>query len=202
MNSGIYKIINKINSRSYIGSSVCIETRWKVHKNLLTKNVHWNDHLQRAWNKYGEENFSFEVIEEVLDRTRLLDREQHYLDNEKHKYNFAEIARGGFFDPKVQAKIRLLQSGTNHPRFGKHHNKETKEKISKTRIEKQLSNGENNPRSKLTIEKAVQIREKIIADDLKGKDLIKFGSALNLSSFTMKRIRKGTHFAFQKEQER
>jgi len=59
--SGIYKIINKVNGKYYIGSSNDIKGRWSEHKNDLKANRHDNDYLQKSWNKYGEENFEFEV---------------------------------------------------------------------------------------------------------------------------------------------
>ncbi|MEN6292413.1 MAG: GIY-YIG nuclease family protein, partial [Methanobacterium sp.] len=61
---GVYKISNKIDGKSYYGSSKNIEKRWLRHKNELNKNKHINILLQRAWNKYGEENFIFSVVEE------------------------------------------------------------------------------------------------------------------------------------------
>lgn len=61
---GIYKIQNIVNNKIYIGQSIDIITRWYNHKNELNGNRHCNSHLQGAWNKYGESNFTFEVIEE------------------------------------------------------------------------------------------------------------------------------------------
>lgn len=63
MYSGIYKIENTINSKVYVGSSNNIKVRWRKHKALLRHNKHPNQHLQNAWNKYGEDMFIFSVIE-------------------------------------------------------------------------------------------------------------------------------------------
>ena len=52
---GIYKIINKVNGKYYVGSSLNINKRWSVHKSALSKNKHHNDHLQNAWNKVDDE---------------------------------------------------------------------------------------------------------------------------------------------------
>ena len=55
--SGIYKIVNKVNGKYYVGSSNdVLKTRFYEHKRLLTKNKHFNVKLQNAWNKYGESN--------------------------------------------------------------------------------------------------------------------------------------------------
>lgn len=59
---GIYKITNILNNKIYIGSSVNLNKRWYQHYHLLENNKHNNYHLQRAWNKYGKENFVYEII--------------------------------------------------------------------------------------------------------------------------------------------
>lgn len=64
MSIGIYKIENLLNGKIYVGQSSDIEKRWSVHIAELKNNYHCNTHLQSAWNKYGEENFKFSVIEE------------------------------------------------------------------------------------------------------------------------------------------
>lgn len=62
MSAGIYVIKNNLNGNKYIGYSYNIKARWAKHKNALRKNIHANRYLQNAWNKYGEENFSFYII--------------------------------------------------------------------------------------------------------------------------------------------
>jgi group I intron endonuclease len=78
--SGIYFITNTANNKYYVGSSVCIRTRWNSHKLHLRKGIHDNKYLQKAWNKYGEKVFDFTVVEEST-REKLLDLEQTYLDS-------------------------------------------------------------------------------------------------------------------------
>ena len=58
---GIYKIENKVNGKIYVGQSIDIDTRWYNHRNELNGNRHYNEHLQNAWNKYGEDNFSIQI---------------------------------------------------------------------------------------------------------------------------------------------
>lgn len=62
-NIGIYKITNKDNGKIYIGQSRNLHERILEHKRKLFINKHNNIHLQRAYNKYGVDSFSFEVIE-------------------------------------------------------------------------------------------------------------------------------------------
>ena len=63
MEKYIYRITNTINNKCYIGQTKDYEQRFAEHKRLLRRNKHQNPHLQSAWNKYGEKNFSFDVIE-------------------------------------------------------------------------------------------------------------------------------------------
>lgn len=91
---GIYCIENKINQRKYIGQSVDIYRRWNTHKYKLRYSKHYNTFLQNSWNKYGEENFSFYIVEECC-REELNDKEIYwiqYYDSCKNGYN---ADRGG-----------------------------------------------------------------------------------------------------------
>ena len=65
MNTGVYIIFNKVNGKYYIGSTtVSFKRRFNKHKLSLRKGVHHSVKLQNAWNKYGEDNFEFEILEE------------------------------------------------------------------------------------------------------------------------------------------
>jgi group I intron endonuclease len=76
--SGIYAILNMKNGKAYIGQAVDIKYRWRMHKNALNGGYHINPYLQRAWNKYGEESFAFNVVEECL-MDQLNEREIHHI---------------------------------------------------------------------------------------------------------------------------
>lgn len=75
---GIYKITNQINQKSYIGQSTDILGRWRHHKSSSKNEISaaYNYPLQRAFRKYGIENFSFEILEECL--TKDLDVKEQY----------------------------------------------------------------------------------------------------------------------------
>lgn len=89
---GIYNIRNLINNKLYIGSSININRRWSEHKNKLKYNRHPGVYLQRSYDKYGKENFIYEVIEYIEDNSKLLEREQIWLDLLKPEYNTCKIA--------------------------------------------------------------------------------------------------------------
>jgi len=62
--SGVYIIQNIINHKVYIGASNNTYKRLCDHKMWLRKNNHDNIHLQASFNKYGEKNFTFEILED------------------------------------------------------------------------------------------------------------------------------------------
>lgn len=76
---GVYKITCLLNDKIYIGSSKNILRRFSQHKNFLKKGGHHNYYLQEDWDKYGEENFKFEILEECKEGERYI-LEQKYLD--------------------------------------------------------------------------------------------------------------------------
>lgn len=89
--SGIYQIRNTINGKKYIGSAVLFRRRWYTHRWALERNSHHSKHLQRAWNKYGEQAFAFEIIE-LCEKPQLIAREQAAFDRLGADYNSAPVA--------------------------------------------------------------------------------------------------------------
>lgn len=118
--SGIYVITNSINGKIYIGSSVNITERWYRHKRLLRRGIHHNKHLQSSWNKYGESEFVFKIIEECeIDNLTL--REQHFLDILKPQYNICPTAGSSLgWKHSEETKKHLSKIGMgNRNRCGK-----------------------------------------------------------------------------------
>ncbi len=62
----VYKITNLINQKSYVGSSIRVEKRWREHCNTaFNKNSpRYNYPLYKAFRKYGLENFKFEILKD------------------------------------------------------------------------------------------------------------------------------------------
>jgi group I intron endonuclease len=79
MARGIYKIINVINNKFYVGSAVDLKRRKTRHFSELRTGKHNNRHLQAAWVKYGEQAFVFVVVEELPEDADLLAAENVWL---------------------------------------------------------------------------------------------------------------------------
>jgi group I intron endonuclease len=147
--SGIYWIKNITNDHIYIGSSCNIYSRWYWHKNSLRRNSHHSMYLQRAWNKFGEENFIFEILI-TCDPSMLIWYEQQFLDQWKPEYNLCKIAdrqtglkhsqefrdavskrmKGHTVSIEARIKIGNGNRGNKPWTYGKHLSEETKLKIS------------------------------------------------------------------------
>lgn len=93
VNSGVYVITNAIDGKRYIGSSVDLQLRKRTHWRRLRKGNHHSNPLQNAWNKYGEEAFTFDVLQIVDDAAQLLGLEQYYLNLCQPEYNTCPVAR-------------------------------------------------------------------------------------------------------------
>lgn len=116
---GIYVVLNTLNNMFYVGSSTRCWTRWVEHRGALKKQKHRNAHLQNAWNKYGEENFTFLLIENTSNENACV-REQFYLDTYKSfkreiGYNLASNvespAIGRIKTPEEMEKLKRRMKG-------------------------------------------------------------------------------------------
>lgn len=64
MTTYIYAIKNLVNNKVYIGSTKSPKNRKYEHFWRLKKNIHHSQHLQRSYNKYGKDFFSYYILEE------------------------------------------------------------------------------------------------------------------------------------------
>jgi len=135
--SGIYRIQSKQNpERCYIGSTAGMKKRWWGHLSNLRFNKHPNQKLQRHFNKYGESDLVF-IILELCFPEFLTAREQYYINELKPYFNICKIAGsplGVKHTEKAKQRMSIahkgLQAGKNHPLYGKHHSEEAKRKMS------------------------------------------------------------------------
>lgn len=81
MASGIYKIENNITHNVYIGKAKDFNSRWRQHKSEANSNKN-NNHLYNAIRKYGIDNFTFSIVEEIpleLYSTISSEREKYWI---------------------------------------------------------------------------------------------------------------------------
>lgn len=121
---GVYRIVNTVNGKFYIGSSNNVRNRWQTHRTRLKTNSHENIHLQSAVNQYGIENFDL-VLETELppsDPDLILAEEQKLLDmwfGTERCYNLND-------------RVDKLY-GSHNPMYGKHHSQTALEKMRRHR---------------------------------------------------------------------
>lgn len=176
----IYKIRNVVNGKFYVGSTMDTRERFRTHRNKLRATKHHCAHLQAAWDKYGEECFVFEIVEQVSTLDALQAAEDVWLAahvGAEHCYNVGTRSgapwRGGakeahpcFGVPKseqtraaIAASLTAVYAAdpTSHPRYGKTHTDETKAKMSASRTGKMT--GDRHYRFGQTL--SAEVREKI-----------------------------------------
>ena len=103
---GIYKIINLVNGKVYIGQSIDIYRRWAQHKKIgrnLSEDKYSRDYdkvLYRAMRKYGVDSFEFSIVEKC-EESALYKREQYWIKfygsttAEDKGYNLNDGGAGG-----------------------------------------------------------------------------------------------------------
>jgi excinuclease UvrABC nuclease subunit len=103
--SGIYRWINVINNKNYIGSSIDLGRRFKEYYNYnhISK-IRRNFPIHSALLKYSYSSFKLEILE-YCDINNLLKREQYYLDNLKPEYNVLKIANNYKSIPVILTNI-------------------------------------------------------------------------------------------------
>jgi group I intron endonuclease len=145
--AGIYRWRNKINGKTYIGSSINLTKRF--YKYISLNNIQKiKTPIYGALLKYGIENFTLEILE-YCDEDSVINREQYYLDTLSPEYNILKIAGSSlgfkhsektleFFKTyrvvEEETKKNLSQAAT-----GRVLSEEVKDKISKAHIGKVLS---------------------------------------------------------------
>ena len=147
--AGVYMFFNLTNGKFYIGSSVNLARRFRVHISSVGK---VKLPLPLAISKYGPNNFVFLILQycenkgckgaqsatasasglgvkqDTIENT-CLGLEQHYIDLYKPKYNILKLAgssQGFKHSPETIAKLKKMHAGKLHPRYGKKVSEEQK----------------------------------------------------------------------------
>ena len=162
-NGIIYKVINKINDKMYIGqTSYSLNHRINAHMIEVRKKV-VNNIFHNAIRKYGIKNFEWNILIECSSQKELNSKEQFFIKKYKtlnpNGYNmtFGGKTMSGFkHKPESNLKNRLSHlgklrsletkqkisnsiSGKNHHMYGKHHSKKTRQKMSDSHKGKKIS---------------------------------------------------------------
>ena len=115
METGVYQILNLNNMKSYVGSSASsrgLEYRKTEHFRTLRQKTHRNIHLQRAYNKHGEESFLLFPLEFCLPE-KCIEREQFWMDLLQPEYNISPTA-GSTLGRKFTNKTKIkMQKSAN-----------------------------------------------------------------------------------------
>jgi group I intron endonuclease len=168
MSIGIYKITNP-KGKIYIGQSVNIEKRWYVYKNKINLNSKSiGIKLFRSLNKYTSDEHIFEIIEEISIE-QLNEREIFWINHYNSINKGLNIKEGGSRGKHNLKTIEIIRSKA----IGRKLSKETKEKISKSKIGnkynlgrkhsdkiKQQEKYKNRKKGKITYERNKKISEK------------------------------------------
>ena len=134
--SGIYLFINNINGHTYIGSSAHLTTRIKNYLNtaFLKSKQNMNMPIVKALLKYGQSNFSFQILEHVSVDI-LTVRETFYITSVLPHYNVLKQGYSSLGYKHTEETKQLLSKLAKN----RTHNEETKGLIARALI------GENNP---------------------------------------------------------
>ena len=124
--TGIYKITCLTNGKVYVGSACSTDPRkskrgfrgrWYQHLQHLNKSTHRNHYLQSCWNKYGEKNFSFEILE-LCDKANAKEKEEFWIsaykaDNNEFGFNVikSHLAFYGQFSDDHRSRISASLTG-------------------------------------------------------------------------------------------
>jgi len=182
----IYTITCKIDNKIYVGQTKNIDLRWRVHRNsvkLTPKNKTQNHPLYNAIRCHGLDNFVFSVIEECQDSV-VDERECYWIDfhNSTSREKGYNLFKGMLVchrhtdetKMKISNAMKYRVFSEEHKKKlsmqkGWKHTKESKDKISKSKIGKipkglpelqaRRWSGSGNPRAVLTSEKVKGIRE-------------------------------------------
>jgi len=184
VNVVIYCITNKVTNQIYIGSAVNYKSRWRNHRNLLTRNRHYNTKLQNSWNFYGENNFLFDILEYVESKELLIEREQFYLNKilfaSENDNRFIDLGfnilrnAGNSIGFKHSEETKEKFRGENNPMYGKQsflgkkHSEESKKQISESKLGKSIGDKNhffNKIHSKTSREKMSLNRKKLLGQE-------------------------------------
>lgn len=85
--AGVYCLVNKVNGREYIGSSMWLRERVRTHILELRRNRHIIKSLQEDFINYGEHAFEVKILEFNKQHYRPFYKEAQYIKQRQPFYN-------------------------------------------------------------------------------------------------------------------
>lgn len=197
---GIYRIYFIGSNKSYIGLTNGFKGRKGQHLRMLKDNKHFNIHLQRAFSKYGQDNFRIELIEEC-NKSELSEKEKYYIKFYDSFENGFNLTTGGeHFNLSQEVKKRISEKHKGkiikeetirklrQINLGKKHSKETKDKISIANKSRLITNEQKEKMSKAaSYHRSIETRDKMSKSRIGFK--ISDEAKLKLAAFNLKRVR-------------
>lgn len=123
--SAVYKIVNEVTGDTYVGSSKDVKHRWAQHKIPSTWKEHPNSTLYKDFQKYGIENFRFQILAPVIPEY-LKQVEQEFIDMIHPTYN--KNRANGWDVERVKEYQRKYSKGYRKTNKGKEINKKAANK--------------------------------------------------------------------------
>ena len=135
LKTGIYQIINTVTNDSYIGQSLNIPVRFRVHRNQLEKGTHKNPFLRKSYKKYGKDKFIFNIIL-YCEVNELTYYEQELINILEPEYNTdakcISLPKGRKCSEETKKRMSESHIGKTPWNYGKKHSEEWKQKISQS----------------------------------------------------------------------
>lgn len=158
----IYKIINKVNEKVYIGQTIRdIKVRWKNHCYQNSGSI-----LKKAIDKYGKHNFKVKIIAKCNSIEEMNHRETYYIKLfntlSPNGYNLNTGGNNRIPSKETRNKMSISRSGEKHPMFGKFHSEETKKKISAAHIGKKVAPFSDEHKRKIGYSNRGKLRPKSV----------------------------------------
>ena len=113
--SGIYRFVNKLNNKTYVGSGQDLAKRLGLYFKP-SELLRFKRPIHSALLRYGHENFRLEILEYVYNKEDLIKREQFFIDFLNPDYNILKVAyslAGYTHTDKTKAylKLKALERG-------------------------------------------------------------------------------------------
>jgi len=157
----IYKVVNKINGKYYIGKTIQLLLKRKQQHINTAKNKTYNSIFHNAIRKYGGNNFNWKTIKECKSLKEMDNLEIYYINkyySKKNCYNMVIDGSSGMRGRKHSKKTKIKmskahkgkklkpftedhkrkigepQKGKLNHMYGKKHTEQHKKKISETML--------------------------------------------------------------------